>query len=258
MRLSIATCLLALSGAACAQSLQYEGTAYAIDGEAVLYRESHFLSAARADAPAERIVLYRCPDGAPFARKRVVYGGPGEAPSFELFDARLGYREGVRDAGGTREVFVQRAPDAAEKRGPLPDAAGLVADAGFDAFVQRHWDELQRGETVRFPFLVPSRLDYFNFKVSKDGEAEVDGQPASVIRLALGSWWAFLLPHIDVVYGNADRTLLRFVGLTNVRDEEGDNLKARIEFPRESRRPLEEGAVAGALAVPLVAACAGS
>jgi hypothetical protein len=258
MRLPIATCLLALSGATCAQSLQYDGIAYAIDSEAVLYRESHLLRAAREDAPAERVVLYRCPDGAPFARKRVVYGADGAAPSFELEDARLGYREGVRTTGETREVFVQRESGAAEKRGPLPDAEGLVADAGFDAFVQRHWDELQRGETVRFPFLVPSRLDYFNFKVSKDGEVEVDGQPASVIRLALGSWWAFLLPHIDVVYGNQDRTLLRFVGLTNVRDEEGDNLKARIEFPRDSRRPLEEGAVAAALALPLVAACSGT
>jgi hypothetical protein len=258
MRQILAACLLALPGVAAAQSLQYDGTAYALDGEAVLYRESHFLSAARADAPAERIVLYRCPDGAPFARKRVVYGADGEAPSFELVDARLGYREGVRASGDAREVFVQREPGAAEKRGPLPAADGLVADAGFDAFVQRHWDELQRGETVRFPFLVPSRLDYFNFKVSKDGEVEVDGQPASVIRLALGSWWAFLLPHIDVVYGNADRTLLRFVGLTNVRDAEGDNLKARIEFPRDSRRPLEDGAVAAALAVPLVAACGGA
>jgi hypothetical protein len=258
MRLLLATCLSLAAGAAAAQSLQYDGTAYAIDGDAVLYRESHFLSAAREAAPAERVVLYRCPDGAPFARKRVVYGTDGVAPSFEMVDARLGYREGVRATGGTREVFVQREPGAEEKRGPLPDAQGLVADAGFDGFVQANWDALQRGETVRFPFLVPSRLDYFNFKVSKDGEVEVDGRPASVIRLALGSWWAFLLPHIDVVYSNDDRTLLRFVGLTNVRDEDGDNLKARIEFPRDSRRPLEDGAVAAALAVPLVAACAGS
>jgi hypothetical protein len=258
MRLLLAACLSLAAGAAAAQSLQYEGTAYAIDGESVLYRESHFLTAPSADAPAERVVLYRCPDGAPFARKRVVYGADEVAPSFEMVDARLGYREGVRPAGATREVFVQRAAGAAEKRSPLPDAAGLVADAGFDAFVRANWDALQRGDTVRFPFLVPSRLDYFNFKVRKHGEVDVDGRPASVIRLALGSWWAFLLPHIDVVYANDDRTLLRFVGLTNVRDADGDNVKARIEFPRDSRRPLDDGALAAALAVPLVGACAGS
>lgn len=257
MRSILALCVLLAPAAAFAQSLQYDGTAYAVDGDAVLYRESHFLSASQGDAPAERIVLYRCPDGAPFARKRVVYDANGEAPSFELVDARLGYREGVRATGAAREVFVQREPGAAEKRGPLPDAEGLVADAGFDGFVQANWDALQAGETVRFPFLVPSRLDYFNFKVSKESEIEVDGAKASVIRLALGSWWAFLLPHIDVVYANEDRTLLRFIGLTNVRDTDGDNLKARIEFPRDSRRALEDGAVAAALAVPLVAACAG-
>lgn len=257
MRLPIATVLFGLSAACGAQSLQYDGTAFAIGGDAVLYRETHFVAAAGDATPAQRVVLYRCPDGAPFARKRVVYGAAGEAPSFELVDARLGYREGVREAAGTREVFVQREAGADEKRGPLPDAQGLVADAGFDAFVRANWDALQRGDTVRFPFLVPSRLDYFNFKVSKESEIEVEGAPASVIRLALGSWWAFLLPHIDVVYANDDRTLLRFVGITNVRDEEGDNLKARIEFPRDSRRPLEDGAVSAALALPLVGACAG-
>ena len=243
-------------GLAAAQSLQYEGTAYDLDEARVLYRESHFLASAD-DGGGERVVLYRCPDGAPFARKRVVYGGDSVAPSFEMEDARLGYREGVRGAGAEREVYVQREAGDEERRGPLPDAKGLVADAGFDGFVQANWDALARGDTVRFPFLVPSRLDYFNFKVRKEREETVDGVPASVIRLALGSWWAFLLPHIDVVYSNADRQLLRFEGLTNVRDADGENYKARIEFPRDSRRPLAPAELAAALAAPLVAACAG-
>jgi hypothetical protein len=255
MRFPIFLLLLA-PGAAAAQSIQYEGTAYDIKGEAVLYRESHFLARA-ADGSGERVVLYRCPDGAPFARKRIAYGGDAAAPAFELLDARLGYREGVRDASGRREVFVQRAPDAPEEAGPLPDAKGLVADAGFDAFVQVNWDQLQAGETLRFPFLVPSRLDYFNFKVSKEGDESIDGVEASIYRLALGSWWAFLLPYIDVAYSKSDRALLRFTGISNVRDAEGDNLKARIEFPQSSRRALEPQALAGALAATLVKACTG-
>jgi hypothetical protein len=249
--------LLMLPAVAGAQSLQYDGTAYDLDEAQVLYRESHFLSR-DADGRGERVVLYRCPDGSPFARKRVVYAGAAEAPSFELVDARLGYREGVRATGAQREVFVQESPDAPEEAGPLPDAAGLVADAGFDEFVQRHWDDLQAGKTVRFPFLVPSRLDFYNFKVSKKGDAEIDGTSASVIRLALGSWWAFLLPHIDVAYSNDRRELLQFVGISNVRDDDGDNYKARIEFPRASRQPLADGALQAALSVALVAGCAGA
>jgi hypothetical protein len=256
VKASIALLLCLAPGLASAQSLQYEGTAYDLDDARVLYRESHFLSQS-GDGASERVVLYRCPDGTAFARKRVVYGGDAVAPSFEMEDARLGYREGVRGNGATREIFVQRESGADEQRGPLPDAKGLVADAGFDGFVQANWDALQRGDTVRFPFLVPSRLDYFNFKVRKEREETVDGVEASVFRLALGSWWAFLLPHIDVFYSNDDRQLLRFEGLTNVRDAEGDNLKARIEFPRDSRRPLAAAELAAALALPLVAACAG-
>lgn len=248
--------LFLLPAVAGAQALQYDGTAYDLDEARVLYRESHFLSR-DADGRGERVVLYRCPDGAPFARKRVQYAGDAAAPSFELVDARLGYREGVRATGDAREVFVQESPDDAEERGPLPDAEGLVADAGFDEFVHRHWDALQAGETVRFPFLVPSRLDFYNFKVSKKGDTTLDGTSASVIRLALGSWWAFLLPHIDVAYSNDRRELLQFVGISNVRDEDGDNFKARIEFPRAARQPLADGALQAALSVALVGGCAG-
>lgn len=248
--------LLLAPCAAAAQSIQYDGTAYDIKKETVLYRESHFL-ARGADGSGERVVLYRCPEGTPFARKRIAYAGKASAPAFELVDARLGYREGVREASSVREVFVQRAADAAEEAGPLPDADGLVADAGFDEFVQVNWDKLQSGETVRFPFLVPSRLDYFNFKVSKKGDEAIDGVDASTYRLALGSWWAFLLPHIDVAYSKSDRALLRFIGISNVRDAEGDNLKARIEFPQASRRALEPQALASALAATLVEACTG-
>jgi hypothetical protein len=248
--------LLSACAPAAAQSVQYDGIAYDLDQAAVLYRESHFVARAD-DGGGERVVLYRCPDGQPFARKRIVYGADAAVPAFELLDARIGYREGVREQAGRREVFVQRAAHLAEKSGPLPDADGLVADAGFDEFVQRHWDELQGGATVRFPFLLPSKLDYFNFKVSKHHEEPILGVQASVFRLALGSWWAFLLPHIDVVYDTRARALLRFVGITNVRDAEGDNYKARIDFPPDSRRPLPADALGEALAVPLVSNCMG-
>jgi hypothetical protein len=233
--------------------VQYDGVAYDLsDGKTVIYRESHFYDASD-DGSGTRIVLYRCPSGEPFARKRVDYVTRA-APSFELIDARLDYREGVRANGQGREVFVQYR-DEDEEAGPLPKDDGLVADAGFDNFVQQNWDALQRGETVRFPFLVPSRLDSWNFKVKKSASTTVEGEPASIIRLALGSWFAFLLPSIDVTYIDARRELVRFEGISNLRDVEGDNYKARIEFDPADREPLDPAAMRAAESSPLAESC---
>ncbi|MEE7548937.1 hypothetical protein HF319_19710, partial [Xanthomonas sp. Kuri4-1] len=71
---------------------RYDGDAQAAEGGRLLYRESHWV-----EPDGGRVVLYRCPGGAAFARKQV---GGGSDPEFELVDARDGYREGVRTRQG--------------------------------------------------------------------------------------------------------------------------------------------------------------
>lgn len=259
------TVLALWAGAAAAESppperswMSYEGTAVDADDGRVLYRESHFL-AIEGSSVRERLVLYRCADGTPFARKRVaeIFDSPW-LPEFDMTDARLGYREGVDANGNAVEVFVQE-PGATEvARETLEDRpADLVGDAGFDRFVQDNWDRLVAGETVHFKFLVPSRLDYLGFKVRQVGEERIGARPVRVFRLALGGLLGLIVSGIDVSYDADQRILMRFQGLSNVRDPEGDNYVARIDFPSDARRD-EPGpaALEAARAVPLATACA--
>ena len=137
-------------GAPCRAVERVSGAAYSLAGTDLLYKETQYIAANGAD----RVVLYSCPDGRAFARKRVSATGDAQAPDFELTDAHLGYREGVRDRGTQREVYVQRRANMPEQAAPLSLPAGGVIDTGFDAFALRHWDELVRGESLPFPYLV--------------------------------------------------------------------------------------------------------
>ena len=77
---------------------------------------------------------YRCADGKPFARKRVVAATSPAMPEFALEDARDGYREGVRGGGGKRSVFV-RAPGRQESSRPLsPPADGVIDALNYDKY----------------------------------------------------------------------------------------------------------------------------
>jgi len=144
---------------------------------------------------------------------------------------------------------------ATEALDELP--ADLVGDAGFDRFVIDHWQKLLAGETVHFHFLVPSRLDYLGFKVRHLGREQIGGRSAEVFRLALGGLLGLIVSGIDVAYEAESRILLRFEGLSNVRDPEGDNYVARIEFPLDARRvEPDASALEAARSVPLVSACA--
>lgn len=250
---AIVVCVVTTSAMPALGVEHYEGEAYAVAGGEPLYRESHWRY--DDDGVAEGLVLYRCPDGLPFARKHIRATSSAQAPDFDLVDARSGYTEGVRGNGDSREVFVRTSIDAPERTAALEGHADLVVDAGFDAFVRNHWDALKNSSTS-LAFVVPSRLGAMNFEVGRIGAETVDGRPAQRLRLAIGSWYGRLLPHIDVVYDDATRHLLRYEGTSNVRDAKARNVVVRIEFPPSQRDTRATAAdVAAAAAVPLTGTC---
>ena len=250
--------LAAEEAAALPSYLSYDGTAVEPEDGSVLYRESHYV-AMQGSRVLERLVLYRCADGTPFARKRVA-DSPRLPwlPEFELTDARLGYVEGASASGDAVQVFVREPGEAETEREALDEVPqDLVGDAGFDRFVQDNWQKLLSGETVHFHFLVPSRLDYLGFKVRHLGREQIGETPVEVFRLALGGLLGLIVSGIDVAYAADDRVLMRFEGLTNVRDPEGDNYVARIDFPLSARRvETSPEALESARSVPLASACA--
>ena len=248
-----------LAGAAAAMMLavgiagaaeRFSGDAYSAAGSALLYHETQYLYA----GGAERVVLYRCPDGRAFARKHVHESGNSQAPDFDLVDARLGYREGVRDRGVQREVYVQRRAGLAEQSDLLNVPNDGVIDSGFDAFAQRHWDALLRGDTLRFPYLVPSRRTFYQFKVNRTDSGAA--KRTMTIRLSASNWFAFLLPHIDVVYDIAARRVVHYEGLSNIRGDDGKNYQVRSEFPVIANgQEVAQSEVDTALSTPLASSC---
>jgi hypothetical protein len=231
---------------------RYSGDAYSMSGNVLLYHETQYVY----DAGAARVVLYRCPDGRAFARKRVRESSDAQAPDFDLVDARLGYREGVLDHGDEREVYVQRREDRPLQTDLLKVPDDGVIDAGFDAFAQHHWAALRRGETLRFPYLVPSRRSFYQFKVARVDDDSPASARTMTVRLSLGFWFSFLLPHVDVVYDVASHHILRYEGLSNIRGDDGRNYRIHADYPAIGYgREVPQSEVDAALGAPLVSSC---
>jgi hypothetical protein len=232
---------------------RYIGTAYPRGGSKVLYREAHFVYQAQGEQ--RQLVMYRCPNGATFARK-LLHDSPASAsPAFDFVDGRSGYREGVRSKDGTREVYVQEGRDAPVHTEKLPKVSGAVIDAGFDTYVRAHWDMLGKA-TATMEFLVPSRLRFMKIRLSSSAIALDTGEPARRLRMQLDTWYGFVLPEIDLNYSLSDRRLRQFEGIGSIRDDQGRNQNLRIEFPegaRENNVPQTE--LDEALAAPLVGRC---
>jgi len=249
--LAASSSLFLLTPAIASAGLTFEeGIASNPDSHAELYREQHWLRS-DGDHPTERLVLYRCPDGTLFGRKQVDYRQSATAPAFHFEDSRSGYREGLRQ-GATPTVFVRSSSGAPEKSAALSPQQ-LVVDAGFDEFIREHWQPLLAGRAVPLDFAVPARLESIGFTVRRIGQLQIAGEPAWIFRLQLGGLLGWLVPHIDVFYGQASRRLLRFEGLSNLRDDQGDaQLTTRIDFASPPRAAAEAQWQAG-LQAPLSA-----
>jgi hypothetical protein len=231
--------------------ISYASVAQARHTTDVLYRERHVLLY-RNGRVAERAVLYTCRDGSAFARKLVSYPN-ALVPDFLLEDASNGMRQGIREdaTSGGRSVFYRERRGDEEKSGPVPSVPGLVADAGFDEFVQSRWDVLVSGEAVDFRFLLPSRFSDYGFRVQRLRADVIQGAPVEVFRLRLSGLWGWFVPGIDVYYRSSDRVLLRFDGISDLQDAAGSNYKITVDFPVEERKTATAQAMLDARAAPI-------
>lgn len=231
----------------------YLGIAYARNSGTVLYSEEHWIT--RGPREESRLVLYRCPGGQPFARKRVHGPIGGAVPDFDFYDHRDGYREGVSGRGGERRVYVQHGQAGSRQSSPLPARPNAVIDAGFDAYLRSHWDALGEGRDTNIAFLVPSRLAYIDLKIHVRDKTTAS-PPVRQFHLSLNAWYGFVAPSINVTYSMRDRRLLRFEGVSNIRDNQGDTQQVRIEFPPNKRYPPpSRQQIERAEAEPLVSHC---
>lgn len=229
-----------------------EGVATTARGEAA-YREVHWQREAKEGA--ERWVLYQCPDGQPFARKYLPASVRPQVRGYTLEDRRSGQRAEVRVDGNA--VAIDWKEDAGstprQRRLDLPPDA--VIDAGFDAAVRQHWPALMRGERVTLPFLAPGRQRFYPVQLRRSGALRWQGVGAQAIAVSLDAWYGGLAPRLALVYADADRRLLEFRGISNLRDARGAYPEVVVRFagaPSE-RSPAEwqQG-----WSQPLVARCA--
>jgi hypothetical protein len=235
--------------------LTYSSVARARRSTEVLYRERHVVRY-RQGRITERVVLYTCHDGSAFARKTLSYRN-ALAPDFLLENASDGMRQGIRDDAGEgagptgRSVFYRERGSDPETSGPVPPVPGLVADAGFDEFVQTHWDALMDGRTLELRFLLPTRLAAYGFQVQRLRSNRIRGSETQVFRLRLSGLWGWFLPEIDVTYRTSDRVLVRYDGISDLHDPSGNNYRTTIEYPVAERAVATAEAMVAARQSPI-------
>lgn len=185
------------------------GTAFSVESGQELYSEWHYCVEDRRQCEVE----YRDPAGELIAFKSLDYSENRKGPALHMRDLR---------ADLEHRLAVETRDD-------------VVVDAGFDNYVRMRWDDLLEGEDVVFPFRVLGieRPVKMKAEVLEDDNCQPDWL---CVRVAVNSWFLGLLADpIHVSYSRDGRQLMRFAGLSNLRDESGKAETVDIRFDYSAR-----------------------
>ncbi len=219
--------LLASGGGAAEEVRERTGCAYERTTGELLYVETHEERIEAGQVVAAR-VHYSDPEGRPLAAKTVDFTGDPERPLFRFENMATGHLEGLESDGGTLVLFFRRSATSTEQRSRLEPVRDPIVDAGFDRFIESSWDRLMRGERIVRPFLIPSRGRFVDVAIR---QVPSDSAREAVFVLEVDSvLLRLVVAPIRVTYALAVRRLLRYTGLSNVRDARGKNYDARIVF----------------------------
>lgn len=233
----LALVLIPLAAESAGTSAQRTGYAYELGTDRLLYIEAHneYLEQGRVTRSE---VVYRNPEGGVIARKQLNFHRNASNPDFRLENQANGHLEGANQRDDRLLVFFRKTEDHALRERELRAPDDAIIDGGFDRFIENNWAALVRGEVFERPFLVPSFQRFLDFRIYLERMTDTDVvfvmEPASMLLRIVGDG-------IVVAYDRDSAALRRYEGISNIRDEDGENYEVRVEFPAAG----QAGEVAG-------------
>jgi hypothetical protein len=219
---------LALCAAATAAepttTFEFSGIARTDDG-AIFYREDHRVKQ-RNGVPVFAETTYRDPGGRVIATLRTDFSKDRFAPSYEMRDADGRVVRSVKNAG--RSIRLAHG----SKRADLPATSNggrrLVTGQGLDQYARYYRAALASGQELGVRFPIPTRLDMYDFRLRA-----IDTPRPEVVRVEIevdNFILALLAPSIIADYDRETGRLVRYYGVSNLTDENGDNPMVEIVY----------------------------
>lgn len=209
----------------------YKSYAYDMETDEFLYTEAHqeIYSEGRIQ---EIMSEYINPEGELLTQRILKFGSDLGKPEFRLEDPRRGYIEGaeVINTGVVRLYRRESFNDQMEEE-IMQVEEPFVIDGGMTFFFRENWDLLLSGETLYFNFIIPSALDYFEFRVYKEENVTISGREGIKLKFEIASFLlrAFVDP-IYLVYDLDDKRVLHYSGMSNINNSEGDSYNVKIDY----------------------------
>lgn len=210
------------------------GKAISNKDQKVIYNEKHQVEYS-GPLVNKVVTTYTDSTGKEIAKLTSIFKGNNQLPDTEFIDQRNGYKEftTLKD-----KVYEIKTTDikGKTKTGKVDIDENLVCGQGYHNFIIKNLDSFKVGEKRELKFIIPSMRDYFTFDLTYLGPLDKSKPDEVSFRLDITNWiLSMFADKIQVTYSKKNKTLLKYNGLTNLKDDKGDQYDATItyEFPQE-------------------------
>jgi vacuolar-type H+-ATPase subunit F/Vma7 len=150
-------------------------------------------------------------------------------PDHTMDDIRSNNKHGTRLKGNQIELFNQDAgkEEETKKIENKSDDGLIVASQGLHYYLVENYEELKKKKVVPLLFLIPGRLDSYEFVLKYKGlKNEVDE-----FEVEINNWFLKLFaPSLILNYDPKTKQLVYYKGLSNLKNEKGEMMSVEINY----------------------------
>ena len=147
--------------------------------------------------------------------------------SYDFSDVRGGRKNGAKVEADTVRMYSQNDPGDEMHTKELPRMSNQIVGQGFHHFIVNNLETIASGAILPVRMVLPAQLDHYRFRIRR---RSIDGDIIT-IRLEIDNWFLRLFaPHIDTVYHLQTGRLLRYQGVSNLKDASGAYKGVTIEY----------------------------
>ena len=219
---------LSYSSNAFSKTIRYFGEARKNDQ--IVYSESHEVTYDKKNKLLKSKTLYKAPDGTTLSELESDFKESHSLPAHTLKDFTSKRTSGIRYENNEGIMFHQN-PEENEKTKPTPlqsEDELFVAAEGLHYYILENFDLVMSEQKIPIRFILPSVFDYFRFNLQVEKETP-DG--ITELSVKIKSFWLKLFaPKMILRYNKAQKKLLYYKGLSNIRDKNGNRQVVEINY----------------------------
>ena len=147
--------------------------------------------------------------------------------SYHFNDSRGGRKNGATVEDDYVRMYSQKDGSSTITTKDIPKTANQIVGQGFHHFIVNNLETIDTGKILKVRMVLPAQLDDYKFRIRK---TKRDGD-VMTIRLEIDNWFLRIFaPHIDTDYHLPSRRLLRYKGISNLKDASGNYKEVIIEY----------------------------